>query len=144
MIVTVVEDKYIEGVFEKVKDLLQKPIDRAYGEHTIDEIREMVISGRRQLWAGVDEATGEFVVAAVTQISPRASGAVHMEIILTGSAPHTVDQWFDKSVDALEEYGRLNGADRLIFYGRRGWGKLYNKRGYKEYYVAMSKDLRND
>ena len=114
MIVTIVEEKYIPAVFEQVRELLQKPIDRGLGEYTIDQIRDLVISGRQQLW------------------------------VLTGAVPHTIKKWFDTSVDALEEFGRLNGANHLIFYGRRGWRKLYEKRGYREYYVAMSKELKND
>lgn len=144
MIVTIVEDKYIDGVFEQVKHLLQKPIDRGLGEYTIDQIRDLVISGRQQLWVGIDEETGDFIVSAVTQIYPRISGQKHLEIILTGAVPHTLKKWFDPSVDAMEAFGKANNADHLIFYGRRGWSKLYKKRGYKEYYVAMSKDLKND
>jgi len=144
LIVTIVEEKYIPAVFEQVRDLLQKPIDRGLGEYTIDQIRDLVISGRQQLWVGLDPDTDTFVVAAVTQINPRVSGQKHLEIILTGAVPHTLKSWFDPSVDALEEFGRLNGANHLIFYGRRGWRKLYEKRGYREYYVAMSKELKND
>lgn len=144
MIVTIVEEKYIPAVFEQVRDLLQKPIDRGLGEYTIDQIRDLVISGRQQLWVGLDPDTDKFVVAAVTQINPRVSGQKHLEIILTGAVPHTIKKWFDISVDALEEFGRLNEANHLIFYGRHGWRKLYEKRGYREYYVAMSKELKND
>ena len=122
MIVTIVEEKYIPAVFEQVRELLQKPIDRGLGEYTIDQIRDLVISGRQQLWVGLDPDTDKF----------------------TGAVPHTLKSWFDPSVDALEEFGRLNGANHLIFYGRRGWRKLYEKRGYREYYVAMSKELKND
>tara|TARA_R110000803_G_scaffold75203_2_gene139524 strand:+ start:744 stop:1178 length:435 start_codon:yes stop_codon:yes gene_type:complete len=144
LIVTIVEDKYIEGVFEQVKHLLQKPIDRGLGEYTIDQIRDLVISGRQQLWVGIDDKTGDFIVSAVTQIIPRVSGQTHMETILTGAVENTMEKWFEESAEALEEFGRLNGADHFIFYGRLGWRKMFKKRGYKEYYVAMSKDLKND
>lgn len=144
MIVTIVEDKYIDGVFEQVKHLLQKPIDRGLGEYTIDQIRDLVISGRQQLWVGIDEETNDFLVSAVTQIVPHVSGQIHMETILTGAVANTMEKWFEESAKTLEEFGRLNGADHFIFYGRPGWRKMFKKRGYKEYYVAMSKDLKND
>jgi hypothetical protein len=115
LIVTIVEEKYIPAVFEQVRDLLQKPIDRGLGEYTIDQIRDWVISGRQQLWVGIDEETNDFLVSAVTQIIPRVSGQIHMETILTGAVANTMEKWFEESAKTLEEFGRLMEQITLFF-----------------------------
>jgi hypothetical protein len=54
-----------------------------------------------------------------------------------------LESWKQPIVDALAEFGKLNGCDRIEFMGRRGWVKSLKQIGWKETYYHYEYSLEN-
>lgn len=143
MIVTQVSDEYLLPVFTQVKPLLQKALDRGFGELSMDDILARLIRGQQQLWVGIDEETGTMPLAFTTEISHYAT-MKHLCLLLTGAEPHTIDTWMDSWSEPVEQFCRMNGISHILTFGRDGWEKFLGGKGYHKYYTVMAKEIKDE
>ena len=55
MIIYKVEARHIDVIWPYVEDLLQKPLHRALGEVSLNDVKEWLKGDLQQLWEGIDE-----------------------------------------------------------------------------------------
>lgn len=90
--------------------------------------------GEGTLWVAYDN--GRFVGGAITQIYDHC-GFRAIQLVALGGVEF--ERWHDEMNKWLTVYGKLHGAKRIEFYGRRGWEKILPE--YKLNRIMMVREL---
>ena len=112
-------DPRYPGAWETLSGFLADAIERGDGgrDWGVEDMRIHAEQGRVELWALVDGE--EIFGASVTCLTTYPKRAV-MEILATGTKPHSEDKW-RQCLDQLKEIGRILGVSALVGTGRHGW-----------------------
>jgi hypothetical protein len=120
--------------WELAKPFLQKAIVLNRGEFELDDIQQLVLDKKMQLW-GIHD--GELKAVMVTEIIiyPRMK---RLRVVLNGGV--LIDTWLDVVMDTLDRFKEAHGCKDIEILGRRGWVKKLAKYGYREYQTVTIKD----
>ena len=143
MIVYKVEARHIDVIWPYVEDLLQKPLHRALGEVSLNDVKEWLKGDLQQLWVGIDETKKEIVLAFTTQLYTYTTQR-HLRIHLTGAKDHTINNWINEWVEPVEKFCKENGIRYIETCGRDGWTRVLKKKGYEKYYTVLVKEINDD
>lgn len=106
---------------------MHKLADRFPREVSVQHLAQEIMTGKRQLWLIMD---GErFVSFVLTEIQTNDANGLKTMVIPSfageeGAATvHLIGE--------LEKWGRENGCDEAIIYGRAGWKRSVGEQGYK-------------
>lgn len=100
---------------------LLPPIEMSRGCFEPEDVERLCAHGDMQLWLAAD---GEDVLAAyVTEIVqyPRKR---RIRAVFAGGKPHTMDQWLEPMVQAIEAFSRQWACQGIEAMGRKGWTKV--------------------
>lgn len=111
------------------RERLQRALDYAGNTHTIEDVVDMVRTGRAQFWTNGDGS----IVTEITQF-PRLR-AVHYWLI-SGRLHDCLALEDDINAWALEQ-----GCGIATAMGRRGWGRVAAPTGWREWYPNFIKIL---
>ncbi len=106
------------------------------GETELTDIIKDIKNNDRQLW--VVKRDNDYIAAIVTMIYTTQSGLKVGEITLAGGSEH--DSW-DHFPDGVGEWFKLHGCKYIDIIGRKGWERLYSKRGFRNAYIQLRKEL---
>ena len=143
MIIYKVEARHIDVIWPYVEDLLQKPLHRALGEVSLNDVKEWLKGDLQQLWVGIDETKKEIVLAFTTQLYIYTTQR-HLRIHLTGAKDHTINNWINEWVEPVEKFCKENGIRYIETCGRDGWTRVLKKKGYEKYYTVLVKEIKDD
>ena len=143
MIIYKVEARHIDVIWPYVEDLLQKPLHRALGEVSLNDVKEWLKGDLQQLWVGIDETKKESVLAFTTQLYTYTTQR-HLRIHLTGAKDHTINNWINEWVEPVEKFCKENGIRYIETCGRDGWTRVLKKKGYEKYYTVLVKEIKDD
>ena len=143
MIIYKVEARHIDVIWPYVEDLLQKPLHRALGEVSLNDVKEWLKGDLQQLWVGIDETKKEIVLAFTTQLYTYTAQR-HLRIHLTGAKDHTINNWINEWVEPVEKFCKENGIRYIETCGRDGWTRVLKKKGYEKYYTVLVKEIKDD
>ena len=143
MIIYKVEARHIDVIWPYVEDLLQKPLHRALGEASLNDVKEWLKGDLQQLWVGIDETKKEIVLAFTTQLYTYTTQR-HLRIHLTGAKDHTINNWINEWVEPVEKFCKDNGIRYIETCGRDGWTRVLKKKGYEKYYTVLVKEIKDD
>ena len=143
MIIYKVEARHIDVIWPYVEDLLQKPLHRALGEVSLNDVKEWLKGNLQQLWVGIDETKKEIVLAFTTQLYIYTTQR-HLRIHLTGAKDHTINNWINEWVEPVEKFCKENGIRYIETCGRDGWTRVLKKKGYEKYYTVLVKEIKDD
>tara|TARA_R100000963_G_C4578319_1_gene60393 strand:+ start:196 stop:627 length:432 start_codon:yes stop_codon:yes gene_type:complete len=143
MIIYKVEARHIDVIWPYVEDLLQKPLHRALGEVSLNDVKEWLKGDLQQLWVGIDETKKEIVLAFTTQLYTYTTQR-HLRIHLTGAKDHTINNWINEWVEPVEKFCKDNGIRYIETCGRDGWTRVLKKKGYEKYYTVLVKEIKDD
>ena len=143
MIIYKVEARHIDVIWPYVEDLLQKPLHRALGEVSLNDVKEWLKGDLQQLWVGIDETKKEIVLAFTTQLYTYTTQR-HLRIHLTGAKDHTINNWINEWVEPVEKFCKENGIRYIETCGRDGWTRVLKKKGYEKYYSVLVKEIKDD
>ena len=87
--------------------------------HTPEDVRQLLLAERAQLWVQFCEKTGEVEAAFVTEFAVYPRG-VWVRIWL-GAAPPKVEIHYEMVRAAMSEWARMNGCRGFEIIGRHGW-----------------------
>ena len=143
MIIYKLEARHIDVIWPYVEDLLQKPLHRALGEVSLNDVKEWLKGDLQQLWVGIDETKKEIVLAFTTQLYIYTTQR-HLRIHLTGAKDHTINNWINEWVEPVEKFCKENGIRYIETCGRDGWTRVLKKKGYEKYYTVLVKEIKDD
>jgi hypothetical protein len=116
--------------FERLIPHLEAALSYNDSGHTLDDVKDGLISGEYQLWPGRDSV----IVTEYTETP-------HEKILNYFLAGGNLDE-LKSMVPAVEAYAKLRGASKVVLYGRKGWQRTFLKdMNYDPKWVVMVKEL---
>lgn len=117
-----------------VAPFIERAARESRGRFTVEGIIERLLSEAWQLWAVC--AGAEVVAVITTQIYVEVSGQrVAAIIFATGSSPR---EWVHL-VDAVEDWARASGCQKLEMLARKGWARMLGD--YKLTHILLERAL---
>jgi hypothetical protein len=115
-----------EDVWVRCAPYLQAALDRD-PTHSLDDVRREVEAGECQFWPGER-------CAALTKLI-HTPNTVSLHIWLAGGDLEELK----RMLVAVEAHAKAWGCDRVLIYGRPGWGRVLD--GYSPLWTAICKEL---
>ena len=112
---------------------IEAALEYSLGTHTLDDVREVVLSGHAQFWPGPEGA-----IVTEIQVYPR--GKVLHFWLAGGDLEHLVNV----IRPAVEKWGRTMGCTRSTITGRPGWLKAMKAHGYAPQWATCLKELPDE
>src|SRR5512139_1636837 len=114
-VIAVPTDK-VAGFWPHVRGYVWSAFEQFPGEMDLPTLMRKLAIGEGTLW--VVYGDGRFWGGAITQLYDYPS---FRAVQIVGLGGERFETWHDEMNVWLEKYGRLHGAKRLEFYGRKGW-----------------------
>lgn len=125
--------KHLLGlIWPKVEEYLAKAVDTAKGKLTVEDVRSGIESDLYLLWVVVD---GEEIIAAVTTRVINYPTCNGMALDWIGGK--RIKEWINMANSAMLDHARSHGCSHLEGYGRAAWGRMLERHGWKQDYVAF-------
>jgi len=131
-----ITNPHLEILGPLCRPLLDRVTPLTRGMISTEDVFRLVAEDRYQLWTVVEKHSGNVRCVGVTQINEYPSGMKVCEILLC--AGDGMRDWISTLAD-VEKWARMNGCDRVLVNGRRGWVRMLT--GYEEQYTVLSKPL---
>lgn len=119
----------LDQELERCRGWIEAALEYSGGTHDFDDIVRMVKIGNLQFWPASD-------ACAITEIIEYPKKKV-LHIFLAGGNMETI---VDMN-ESAEYFAKLNGCTGMSIAGRKGWSKVLGKKGYKEAFTALGKDI---
>lgn len=114
----------------RCKPYIQAALDQGNGFETIADVEQMIDAGTYMFWPGAKSA-------AVTEFSHFRQRKV-LTVVHGGG---DLSELTDLIEPILADYAKRTGCDGIMGTGRRGWERVFERRGYRLAWIVMLKDL---
>ena len=119
----------LDQELERCRKWIEAALEYSGGTHDFDDIVRMVKANILQFWPAAD-------ACAITEIIEYPKKKV-LHIFLAGGNMDTI---VDMN-ESAEYFAKLNGCTGMSIAGRKGWSKVLSKKGYKEAFTTLGKDI---
>lgn len=116
-------------MIEQYRALIERALAYSGGTHTFEDVAELIVSGKAQLWPAQRGV-------AVTEIVEYPRKRVLHVFLAAGD----MDQLLDM-IDAAADWGRSQGATAMTMSGRMGWLRVLDKHGFTPLNVTMERNI---
>jgi hypothetical protein len=135
---------YLSGIYANevgyvesdVRPLIQKALDHARGEWTVDLILENVKTGDMQLWIGHED--DELYYVCITRIENYPSG--YKTCLVLALAGFNIDDWL-QNINELEKWCEHHGVEAIRLQGRKGWERKLKNYGFDHAYTVLERKV---
>jgi hypothetical protein len=134
-----VHPSFLDDVWDDVVRFLGPSVAVTNGKFSMDSVRAGVLSGDLVLWAVFE--SGNPVAFYTTRLIVYPNRKAMAVDWVGGTGVHS---WMNPVLDAIEGQARRNGCAHLEGYGRKAWGRLLQRRGWKPEYVAYRMELGDE
>lgn len=129
--VSMVPSAYVDTCWDKIEPFAEKAAKYTYGRYTANNIYERVKDDNYQMWIAYDDAVFKgLVVTEIVTYPQRKLLSMHF------CGGIELKEWKDPMLKLLQRYGKDMGCDGIESVGRPGWGKVFEKDGYKALWVT--------
>lgn len=118
---------------------MRKLQDRFPREVTVEHLFKEIKDGQRQLWLILND-DDSFVSFVLTNI--QVTEATGLKTLIIPSFAGEEGEATVPLIAALEEFGRQQGCDESLIYGRYGWKRSLAKEGYDMSMAVFRKTLK--
>lgn len=112
--------------------VLEKSLDWYGKTHTKEHVWQMIATGQTQFWPMKDSAM-------LTIVEPHPTGLVEGRAWVAGGDLNEILQW----EPYMSQWAHDAGCHRVSVVGRKGWGKVLPKHGYRELVTTFVKDFED-
>ena len=116
--------------WQRCRSWITAALKRSPGFETIEDVERFVSEGKYQFWPGRQSA-------AITEIAQFAA----KKVLIVQHAGGDLAELIDEMEPAFCSFARAAGCDTIMGFGRMGWKRVTEKRGYGFGWVAMVKHL---
>jgi hypothetical protein len=120
-----------------VQNYIQDALEHSDYEISLDDIQSDIANQMRQLW--IIKKDDLCLAAIVTRVFKTLDDRTIGRIEFAGGSKHKL---WDHFVDFVSHWFLEQGCQFIDIAGRKGWRKLYEKRGFKECLVILRKELK--
>ena len=118
--------------WKRCRPWIEAALARSPGFENIEDIEGYVSEGKYQFWPGRRSA-------AITEIAQFAA----KKVLIVQHAGGDLPELMNDMEPAFCTFARAADCDAIMGFGRMGWKRVTEKRGYRFGWVAMVKDLAN-
>ena len=116
---------------------MRKLVERFPREVTLQHLAQEILNGSRQLWLIMDG--DKFISFVLTEI--KVNQATGLKTLLIPSFAGEEGAGTVHLIGKLEAWGRENGCDESVIYGRDGWRRPLSAQGYHKDMAIFRKAL---
>jgi hypothetical protein len=106
---------------------MRKLAERFPREVTVGHLARDVVDGKRQLWLVLDD-DDRFVAFVLTEV--QVNDATGLKTLVIPSFAGEEGASTVPLIGAIEAWGKEQGCDEVMVWGRRGWKPALGKQGY--------------
>lgn len=128
MTISLVAPNSIDAVWPSVRDHLEKAFKYGIHDHTLPSLYVFCRSGRGFLFT--DETRS---AALILSFDLKRDGQVAEVVIFGGEPGVNWPEW----IESVSQFARVNGALKLVTYGRKGFQKLIPNARFSHAYYEM-------
>jgi hypothetical protein len=114
---------------EEYREWIDAALEYSGDTYNFSDVSDGVRSGHMQFWPAKK-------ACAVTQIVLYPQKKVLHVFLAAGDLDQITD-----AIEAVEEWGKLQGCESITMNGRFGWQRVLNKRGWSPTMVVMERSL---
>lgn len=114
----------------RCRNYIQEALERSPGLETIEDIEQGIRECRLQFWPGRASA----VITEIGQY-PR------KRVLIVNHAGGDLNELIEME-PSIAAFARGAGCDLVMGFGRMGWKRIWEKRGYRLGWVAMIRNLK--
>ena len=111
------------------REMIESALAYGGGTHTFEDVVDLVLSGRAQLWPAPRGV-------AITEIIAYPRKRVLHCFLAAGEMDQILDM-----IDSAVEWGRTQSCTSLTLSGRSGWQRVLDKHGFKPVLVTMEREF---
>tara|TARA_R100000654_G_scaffold17802_2_gene37165 strand:- start:6600 stop:7019 length:420 start_codon:yes stop_codon:yes gene_type:complete len=138
MMITAVPIEGVDIVWEDAKKVLHKSVETSAGKFEVEDLRQELKAGQLVLWLVMD---GSEVLAALTSRVIEYPGRRAMALDWVGGK--RMSKWLPLVLNTLQKYATDCECKHIEGYGRKAWGRILQKYGWKPEYIAYRMELNN-
>lgn len=128
--------RLLDVVWPDVERLLRRSVATSVGKVTLADVRNQLEKGDLVLWLVVDNGTP--VAAITTRILVYPSRHAMAMDWVGGTR---MSEWLGLAMSTLKQYAVDNGCLHLEGYGRKAWGRVLERYGWKPEYIAYRMEI---
>lgn len=114
---------------DEYRHQIERALAYSGGTHVYEDVLQGVVEGRMQAWVN-----GESI--AVTEIIVYPRKKVLNGFLAAGNMREILDM-----VPSAAEWGRAQGCDAFTLAGRKGWQRVFGRRGWKVSFYVLEAEL---
>lgn len=138
MMITAVPIEGVDIVWEDAKKVLHKSVNTSAGKFEVEDLKQELKQGQLVLWLVMD---GSEVLAALTSRVIEYPGRRAMALDWVGGKH--MRKWLPLVLNTLQKYATDCECKHIEGYGRKAWGRILQKYGWKPEYIAYRMELNN-
>ena len=138
MMITAVPIEGVDIVWEDAKRVLHKSVNTSAGKFEVEDLKQELKQGQLVLWLVMD---GSEVLAALTSRVIEYPGRRAMALDWVGGKH--MRKWLPLVLNTLQKYATDCECKHIEGYGRKAWGSILQKYGWKPEYIAYRMELNN-
>lgn len=131
------EPQTLPAYWLKAEPYVRRALNYAGGEQDSGDVRDKILRGEMQLWLVLDNG-GTCIGAATTEVVRYPRKGILRIVTLSGNS---FAEWRDKMLHEMCERARELGLSSLEALGRKGLARKLKPLGFKEIYVALTKEV---
>ena len=136
--ITAVPIEGVDIVWEDAKRVLHKSVNTSAGKFEVEDLKQELKQGQLVLWLVMD---GSEVLAALTSRVIEYPGRRAMALDWVGGKH--MRKWLPLVLNTLQKYATDCECKHIEGYGRKAWGRILQKYGWKPEYIAYRMELNN-
>jgi len=128
--------------YRQIWPLIESYMDGAatytYGRFTKEDILDDLLNKHQQLWIAFEgsEVFGAVVTEVLTYPRMRT-------LVMHFTGGKKLPRWKNEMLQLLQQFARDNQCAVIESYGRPGWGKVFEKDGYKARFIYYELPVEN-
>ena len=130
MNVSVVLPEHYEAVWPLIEQYMDGAAEYTYGRFKTADIYNDLIRGHQQLWIAYDE--GDIYGVVVTELI---NYPQMRTLVMHFTGGRKLPKWKNEMLQLLQRFAKDNGCSVIESYGRPGWGRVFERDGYKARFV---------
>ena len=135
--ISLVPQDAVKLVWKDVDRVLEKSVATVKDKSDMIDVLDGVFDGSYALWVVIDEDNS--IVAAFTTrliVYPQRKA-----LALDWVGGTRIKEWGDQMIETMKRYASELGCEHLEGYGRKGWGRFFEKHGLYPEYTAYRMEL---
>jgi hypothetical protein len=118
--------------WRRCRGWIEAALARSPGFETIEDVEGLIGEGKYQFWPGRHSA-------AITEIAQFAA----KKVLIVQHGGGDLGELIDEMEPAFCAFAHAAGCEAIMGFGRLGWKRVTEKRGYRFGWIAMVKQLTN-